>query len=205
LSIESPFPAAGLALHYGHMSATGLGPGEKRYHGDAGRLSAPERLARLQVDKVVGLCLEGAEIHSVLDAGTGTGIFAAAFAARGPRVTGIDVNAELLRRARAEAPGIEFQEAEVERLPFGERSFDLVFLGHVLHEADDPLAALREARRVARARVAVLEWPYRGEEHGPPLEHRLPPDRIRQLAQDAGYSRFESLGLTHMDLYRLAP
>lgn len=187
------------------MSAIGFEPGEKRYHGDGGRLSAPERLALLQVDTVVGLCLEGTGILSALDAGTGTGIFAVAFAARGLKVTGIDVNAELLRQARAEAPGIEFQQAEVERLPFGERSFDLVFLGHVLHETDDPLAALREARRVARARVAVLEWPYRREEHGPPLEHRLSPDRIRQLAQAAGYSRVESLELARMDLYRLAP
>ncbi len=75
----------------------------------------------------------------------------------------------------------------------------------MLHELDDPLAALREARRIARARVAVLEWPYRREEHGPPLEHRLPPDRIRQLGQDAGYSGVESLRLAHTELYLLAP
>jgi ubiquinone/menaquinone biosynthesis C-methylase UbiE len=187
------------------MSATGFNPGEKRFHGGAGRLSAPERLARLQVDTVVGLCLEGAAVGSVLDAGTGTGIFAAAFTARGLRVTGVDINAELLRQARAEVPGAEFQAADLERLPMAEKSFDLVFLGLVLHETDDPLAALREARRVAKARVAVLEWPYRREEHGPPLEHRLPPDRIRQLAQEAGYSRVESLGLAHTDLYLLTP
>jgi ubiquinone/menaquinone biosynthesis C-methylase UbiE len=120
-------------------------------------------------------------------------------------MAGVDINAELLRRARAKAPEVEFLEAEVERLPFGERSFDLVFLGHVLHEADDPLEALREARRVARARVAVLERPYRREEHGPPLEHRLPPERVRQLAQAAGFSRLESVLLKHMDFYRLAP
>ncbi len=84
------------------MSATGFEPGEKRYHGGAGRLSAPERLARLQVDTVVGLCLVGAAIGSVLDAGTGTGIFAAAFAARGLRVTGVDIDEQLLRQARAE-------------------------------------------------------------------------------------------------------
>ena len=34
-------------------------------------------------------------------------------------------------------------------------------LGHVLHETDDPVAALVEARRAARLRVVVLEWPYR--------------------------------------------
>jgi hypothetical protein len=53
--------------------------------------------------------------------------------------------------------------------------------------------------------VAVLEWPYRSEGHGPPLEHRLRPERIRQLAEKAGYSTVERLELEHMDLFRLAP
>jgi len=178
---------------------------QKRYHGGAGRLSAPERLALLDLDEVVRLSLEGPAIRSVLDAGTGTGIFAAAFASRGLRVVGLDVNEELLAQARAAAPGVEFRAGVVEDLPFAERSFDLVFLGHVLHEADDPLAALREARRVAGARVAILEWPYRSEKHGPPLDHRLRPERIRQLAEEAGYSEVERLETEHMDFFRLAP
>jgi SAM-dependent methyltransferase len=178
---------------------------EKRYHGGAGKLSAPERLALLDVEGVVGLSLAGTAIRSVLDAGTGTGIFAAAFASRGLRVVGLDVNEELLEQARAAAPGAEFQAGVVEDLPFAERSFDLVFLGHVLHEADDPLAALREARRVAGVRVAILEWPYRSEKHGPPLDHRLRPERIRQLAEKAGYSTVERLEREHMDLYLCCP
>jgi ubiquinone/menaquinone biosynthesis C-methylase UbiE len=153
----------------------------------------------------VRLSLEGSAIRSVLDAGTGTGIFAAAFASRGLRVAGLDVNADLLEQARATVPGVEFLAGVVEHLPVEERSFDLVFLGHVLHEADDPLAALREARRVAGRRVAILEWPYRSEEHGPPLAHRLQPERIRQLAEKAGYSSVERLEMEHMDLFRLAP
>lgn len=161
----------------------------KRYRGGAGRLSSPERLALLAVDTVVDLSLEGSTIRSVLDAGTGTGIFAAAFASRGLRVAGLDLNEELLQDARAAAPGAEFHAGAVEDLPFEAGSFDLVFLGHVLHEADDPLSALREARRVAGARVAILEWLYRSEGQGPPLEHRLRPERIRQLAEKAGYCR----------------
>jgi ubiquinone/menaquinone biosynthesis C-methylase UbiE len=177
----------------------------KRFHGGAERLRSPERLALLQVSEVVRLCLEGAAIAGVLDAGTGTGVFAEAFAARGLRVTGVDLDEELLGRARAAVPAAEFRTAALEQLPFRERAFDLVFLGQVLHETDDPLSALREARRVAGIRVAVLEWPYRREEQGPPLEHRLPAEKIRQLAQTAGFARVESLKLRHLDLYRLAP
>jgi len=34
-------------------------------------------------------------------------------------------------------------------MPFPDGAFDLVFMGLLLHEADDNLAALREAQRVA--------------------------------------------------------
>jgi ubiquinone/menaquinone biosynthesis C-methylase UbiE len=91
-------------------------------------------------------------------------------------VTGIDPNGELLAMARRHVPNADFREAEEEDLPFDAGSFDLVFLGHVLHEADDHRRALSEARRVGRIRVSVLEWPYRREEQGPPFEHRLRPE-----------------------------
>ena len=178
---------------------------EKRFRGTAERLSSEDRLALLQVPEVVRLSLEGVLVRSVLDAGTGTGVFAAAFAAQHLRVTGVDVNEELLLRARDAAPGAEFLAAALEKLPFEDRSFDLVFLGHVLHETDDPLRALREARRVAGLRVAVLEWPYRTEPQGPPLHHRLQPKEVLRLAEEAGFASVERLHLEHMDLYRLAP
>ena len=120
-------------------------------------------------------------------------------------MTGIDVNAELLEIARQTVPTAQFKQAPVERIPFADRSFDLAFLGHVLHEADDPFAALKEARRVARLRVAILEWPYRQEEKGPPLEHRLKPEVVTDLAQQAGFQQIEPIHLEHMDFYRLTP
>ncbi len=43
------------------------------------------------------------------------------------------------------------------RLPFEDNSFDATFLTFVLHHADDPDAVLREALRVTRGRVIVLE------------------------------------------------
>ncbi len=57
-------------------------------------------------------------------------------------------------------------------------AFEVAFLGHVLHETDDPVRALSEARRVTTVRVVVLEWPYVQEEEGPPLEHRLTKKRL---------------------------
>ncbi len=178
---------------------------ERRFHGGAERLRAPERVKLLETEAVMKLCAEGIDLESVLDVGTGTGIFAEAFAGRSLRVTGIDPDRELLAIARGHVPGGAFMEAVAEKLPFDDASFDLVFLGHVLHETDNLGEALREAKRVAKKRAAILEWPYRKEEMGPPLEHRIEPSRIMDLARRAGFTAVERIRLTHMDFYRLRP
>jgi ubiquinone/menaquinone biosynthesis C-methylase UbiE len=178
---------------------------ERRFHKKAELLRSSERIALLEVDRAVRSCIEGLAIQSVLDVGTGTGVFAEAFAKRGLVVTGIDPNGELLALARRHVPNADFRAAAAEQLPFEAGSFDLVFLGHILHEADDQRKALSEARRVSRQRVSVLEWPYRSEEHGPPLEHRIRPATIEELAREIGYRQLERGQLTHMDLYHVTP
>ena len=178
---------------------------ERLFRGDASVLRSPERLALLEVDRVVELCTENLTVNSVLDIGTGSGLFAEAFCVSDADVMGIDTNADLLSIARAEAPDARFIEGVAESLPFEDEMFDLVFLGHVLHESDDPLRVLQEARRVAKGRVAVLEWPYRKEEHGPPLSHRIKPETVIDLANRAGYTGTKKVSLQHMDLYLLKP
>lgn len=175
-----------------------------RFSGSVDNLRAPHRLALLEVGRVVDLCLEGIEVATVLDVGTGSGVFAEEFARRGLLPTGIDVNPDMLVVARQHVPSAQFTEAPADALPFDDGAFDLVFLGHILHEVDDPVLALKEAHRVARGRVAVLEWPYRAEEHGPPLEHRLRDEDITAFAREAGLRHVERIALTHMALYRLS-
>jgi ubiquinone/menaquinone biosynthesis C-methylase UbiE len=43
------------------------------------------------------------------------------------------------------------------RLPFGNASFDVVMLNSVLHHCDDPGEVLREAIRVSRSRLQIVE------------------------------------------------
>jgi ubiquinone/menaquinone biosynthesis C-methylase UbiE len=177
---------------------------DRRFHGVPEMLRSPGRIEILEVERVVALCLEGIAARTVLDVGTGTGIFGEGFAAHGLHITGIDANPAMLEAAGRHVPQGWFVLAPAEALPYPNDTFDLVFLGHVLHEADNPLASLREAQRVARLRVAVLEWPYGLEEHGPPLAHRLKPEAIADLAQAAGLQKVETLSLAHMMLYRLS-
>jgi ubiquinone/menaquinone biosynthesis C-methylase UbiE len=177
---------------------------EKRYHGGPERLRSPERIARLEIERVVTLSLDGLAAASALDVGTGTGLFAEAFAAKGLAVAGIDPDAELLALAARLLPGVEFKEGTAEAIPYGDGSFDVVFLGQVLHETDDPAAALEEARRVSTGRVVVLEWPYIQEEQGPPIEHRLKDETIADLAARAGFGVVDRVRLTRMMLYRMS-
>jgi ubiquinone/menaquinone biosynthesis C-methylase UbiE len=177
---------------------------ERRFHGVSEMLRSPGRIELLEVERVVSLCLAGITVRTVLDVGTGTGIFAEGFAAQGLEVTGIDANPAMLEAARRVVPQAWFELAPAEAIPYPGGAFDLVFLGHVLHEADDAQAALHEARRVARLRVAVLEWPYRLEEQGPPLIHRLKPEKVAELAQAAGFLKVETVPLAHMMFYQLS-
>ena len=176
---------------------------EKRFEGDITRLRNPERVARLEVERVINLCLEGAQIKCALDVGTGTGLFAEAFAKRELTVSGVDVNPEMLPSARANVPAGDFREATAEALPFADATFDLVFMGLLLHESDEQLQVLSEARRVARTRVCILDWAYREEDFGPPLVHRLTSDVLEDLAMEAGFSHFEAIPLAKLAFYRL--
>lgn len=176
---------------------------QRSYSGKVERMRDPKRLAILEVERVAELSLDGITAKKMLDIGTGSAVFAGEFAARGLNVTGIDLNIEMLEAARQFVPQGEFQYASADDIPYSDDSFDLVFMGHVLHEVDDPVKTLREVRRVAKTRVVVLEWPYVEEKRGPKLSHRLQPEQVTNFAQEAGFAKTETLSLNHMALYCL--
>jgi len=176
---------------------------EKRFEGAPERLRTPDRVERLEVEKVTNLCLDGKRITSILDVGTGSGLFAEVFSKHGLEVSGVDANPEILAAARQYVPAGDFREGTAEALPYPDGSFDLVFLGLVLHESDDTLKALKEACRVARQRVCILEWPYRDGVFGPPLADRLNPDNLADMFQKAGFRKWKLTELSNTVFYGL--
>lgn len=167
------------------------------------RLRSPERTNHLEVKRVTDLVLSEISAHSLLDIGTGTGLFAEAFYKRGLTVAGIDANGRMLETARQYLPEADLRQATAEEIPFPDNSFDIVFMGLVLHETDDLLKSLQEARRVASQRVAILEWPYRIEDFGPGLEERLSPEMMEDLCKQAGFGELKAFQLEHLVLYLL--
>lgn len=175
---------------------------ERRFNREIERLRDPDRIARLEVERVVNLALDNLnETRSVLDVGTGSGVFAESFAAKGLSVTGLDANPAMLKAAQQFVPAGSFQEGAAEKLPFSDQSFDLVFMGLLLHEVDELQATLMEAYRVSSQRLAILEWPDEDQSFGPPRAHRLAPEKIAALAKQVGFKAFAAVRLENLILY----
>ena len=99
----------------------------------------------------------------VLDCATGTGDLAIAFrkaAGDSGRVVGTDFVPEMLELARLKAQNIEWDVADVTRLPFEDASFDVASISFGIRNVGDPRAGLAEMARVVRSggRVIVLEF-----------------------------------------------
>lgn len=92
--------------------------------------------------------------RDVLELGCGAAQWSIALAARGARVTGLDLSSRQLEHARAlmDAAGIEFPlvHADAERTPFADESFDIVFCDYGAMTFADPLRTVPEAARLLR-------------------------------------------------------
>ncbi|WP_157217093.1 class I SAM-dependent methyltransferase [Flavisphingomonas formosensis] len=100
----------------------------------------------------------------VLDVACGPGIVACALAAQGARVTGIDLTPAMIAEAKARQSaeglaGLDWQVGDATALPFADETFDRVVTRYSFHHLPEPVAALREMRRVCRAggRVVVID------------------------------------------------
>ncbi|MCL5028544.1 MAG: class I SAM-dependent methyltransferase [Bacteroidetes bacterium] len=176
---------------------------ERVFNQNADRLRSAERVERLNVSQVVDTCLSGNNIKSILDIGTGTGLFAEKFHERGIKIAGVDVNPLFIEEAKKYLPDAEFKVASAENLPFDDASFDAVFYGVVLHEVDDFNKTLAEAKRVSRLKAFILEWQYKTEDFGPPIDHRLKPEFVKSLSEQNGFKNFKEVKLDKLVLYEL--
>ena len=95
-----------------------------------------------------------------LDVGCGAGAFLRLVADRRGVPHGLDASESLIAFARTRLPNADLRVGEMEDLPWGDASFDLVTGFNSYFFANDMVAALREAGRVAKpgAPVVIQVW-----------------------------------------------
>ena len=98
--------------------------------------------------------------QAVLDVGCGAGAFLRVAAEHGAIVCGLDASEALLEIARERVPDADLCQGDLQHLPYVDDCFDAVTGFNAFFFADDMVAALREAGRVAKpgAPVVIQVW-----------------------------------------------
>jgi SAM-dependent methyltransferase len=164
--------------------------------------------------------------QTVLDVGCGTGVVAVTAARAGAKVSGLDLSPVLIELAKKNASlagvQVDFREGDVEALPYGDASFDVVLsqFGHMF--APRAEVALAEMLRVLRpgGTIAFSTWPpehFVGQmfalvaKHVPPPQGVSPPpqwgdpnvvrqrlgDTVTDVFFDRGVMTFPALSPQH--------
>jgi len=128
-------------------------------------------VAEERVEAAIREAVGSADIHALLDLGTGTGRMLELLAPAAEHAVGIDQSPQMLAlaRARIERCGlrnIQLRQGDLYALPVERNGYDLVVLHQVLHYLDDPARALREAAHALRpgGRLLVVDFAPHNEE-----------------------------------------
>ncbi len=120
------------------------------------------RAASPSVMRALRKALEGAPGRRLADIGGGTGNYALALQHEGWQPTVVDRSPQML--ARAAGKGLAVVQADAQRLPFADASFDAATMISMLHHVEDREAALAEARRILAPGGRLVLKGYTGED-----------------------------------------
>lgn len=168
---------------------------------EEGGMELPVQLPTLaqpeQIDRVRWLVSWTAGMRDVLEVGCSWGyILGHVPADEGGKRTGVDINPRLVELARLLNRGAAFEAGDVRRLPFTDRSYDVVLLAEVLEHLPwgEVRSALIEACRVARQRV-LITVPVHAEESAN-VKHQWRADTaqadfVHLVREEAGIAGFQ--------------
>ena len=142
--------------------------------------TAYETFTHVFMEGSARLLAEGALIHSgdvVLDLACGNGLVArhaAPLVAPGGRLMGADINPAMLDIARSTIEaGVEWVESPCDSLPFDDDTFTHVICQQGFQFFPDPVAAMRETRRVLQPAGVLIATVWATPGQNPYIEHQL--------------------------------
>jgi ubiquinone/menaquinone biosynthesis C-methylase UbiE len=171
-------------------------------------IRSPEAL-----DRIVQVAEAGAN-DTVLDVACGPGFLACAFARVVRSVVGVDITPAMLDQARKtqaekNAKNVTWQLGDIFALPYPDQHFSIVVSRFAFHHLLDPLAALKEMRRVCKGggRVVVADMaPAKEKANGlNAMEDLRDPSHVRGMPLEELRLLFAQAALPapHVDQYRL--
>lgn len=80
--------------------------------------------------------------------------------------------------------------AKAEEAVFGENIADLIFLGTVLHDFEDPVKVLKNAKTMLKrsGKLVNLDWRKKVMDIGPPFDIRFSKSQATKLIEEAGFN-----------------
>ncbi len=167
---------------------------EKRFNPDhIAKLDNPLRRKMLPPEKLLEL-IPIRKTDSILDLGAGTGYFTipAAMMTDG-KVFALDVEPKMLEELKTRleqhhVQNVELVDGAIESIPLENETVDHVIASFVMHEVEPLTKGISEIRRVLKpgGHCFCLEWEKTPSDSGPPLEHRIHSNDMKQAFQDAG-------------------
>ena len=159
------------------------------------RLLSPERAERLDPLVILSFC--PINIHDrVADIGCGPGYFTVPLAKAlvNGKVYALDIDEEMVaacqeRVAQARLGNVETLTCSEFDFPIEKGTLDGAFMAFVVQHGSDKAGLLRAVRELLQPRgwCVVLEWYHKETETGPPLERRVDPVDLENLAREAGF------------------
>jgi SAM-dependent methyltransferase len=129
---------------------------------------APSRIYSRLAELLVASCPVSLRGLTVLDVGAGTGVASRAAQSRGAAVVAVDIAEGMLAVDRARrAPAVL---GDIAVLPIADDAVDVVVAAYSYNHLAEPVAGLREAKRVTRAGGVVLASTYAEDDTHPVRE-----------------------------------
>jgi ubiquinone/menaquinone biosynthesis C-methylase UbiE len=155
------------------------------------------------LDRIVQWAGTGPD-DTVLDVACGPGLLACAFAKVAKHATGVDMTPAMLEQARKTQQeqglkNVSWQPGNVYSLPFPPSQFSIVSSRFVFHHLQDPLAALKEMKRVCGpgGKIVVADMAPTASKAAAlnAAERMRDPSHVRALPVDELRSLFDQAGL----------